>query len=879
MFTKRRFLTFALVSGLALFITDEQTWGQERSSYNIQQGLMALQQESYNKALEFFYRDTSRATAGDAWFYIGQTYFKVKQYNDALDGYDNALRHLKCDNDVITAIWRVFSEAFDAGRADVNVAIEKFNRLLIKCPNSVEVSYYLALSYQKGAFFNRARKALYDAINKLEEAEKSTYSVSQFYNTLNEVCQLDGGGIGTAGGLDLAIEVIAPLSKKYGRPRGKIKESLASINTVAILYYQRAKVYQDEQEKYLKHDPNYERCGKQHHRYLALADSVYEIVIKIDRPNINHYLSAADVAEDLGFYDKALRYYRDAETLIQKDSKEMITIKFNLGKTLVQLKEYTDALKNLNEAERLNRLYGREQQSAFYYWMAEAYLGRAKSPQKYSDDEDQGELYLRFCNNSFSRILTSPDIGVKLAEIYSQRGNYKEAVKALESAKNSQEALGLPVGDLQFRLGRVLINEKDYPRAVVYLTDALKVGVDSLSCLFNLGVAQRYLNQPQLSLASLELAQELAKRAKADSMLIAIKATKGAVLIAQGDRIKEAVEFLEDAVKEMPNVVEFKLDLAKAYLRSSDNEKNEYFDDAENLIFPLAHSSMQPRPVREQAQSLLGQLKKAQAVSLINQKSYAQANPLLEQAAKAFEEAYKFSSNANSKHMDDFAEAKRMQGEIASDVAREQIATNARNRILAFVFGILTAFVIAAGGSFAIWKYVLTKKIDGLRVRTNTVAAKAHVLSGKLELLLKELIKIKAQKELGEPWYEKLWDNLGNKDWKIIHDWQVARGLKPPDAEILDHANFSHLRDIIAAHEPEWFEPIFQDRFDDFKKLLSEIKSLRETTVAEARADAKIKNRLRKIEADIDYFLGEINKYLQTWNINQPNSNPAFTAA
>jgi|GEM_PF-3869118 len=878
MFTKRRFLIFAMLLELMLFATNEQTRAQQRSSNNIQQGLIALQQESYNKALDFFYRDTSRATAGEAWFYIGQTYFKVKQYNDALDGYDNALRHLKCDSDVITAIWRVFSEAFEAGRADVNIAIEKFNRLLIKCPNSVETSYYLALSYQKGAFFNRARKALYDAINKLEEAEKSTYSVSQFYNTLNEVCQLDGGGIGTAGGLDLAIEVIAPLSKKYGKPRGKIKESLASINTMAILYYQRAKAYQSEQEKYLKHDPNYERCEKQHRRFLALADSVYEIVIRIDRPNINHYLSAADVAEDLPLYEKALRYYRDAETLVQKDSEEMITIKFNLGKTLVQLKEYTDALKKLNEAERLNRLYGREQQSAFYYWMAEAYLGRAKSPQKYSDDEDQGVLYLRFCNNSFSQILTSPDIGVKLAEIYSQRGNYKEAVKALGAAIRSQQALGLPVGDLQFRLGRILINDEDYPRAVVYLTDALKVGVDSLSCLFNLGLAQRYLNQPQLSLSSLDLALDLANRAKSDSMLIAIKATKGVVLTDQGDRIKEAIEFLEDAVREMPNVVEFKLDLAKAYLRSSDNENNEYFDDAENLVFPLANSSVQPRPVREQAHSLFGQIKKAQASSLINKKSYDQANSLLEQAAKAFEEAYKF-SNANSKHMDDYADAKRIQGGIASDVAREQIATNARNRILAFVFGILTAFVVAAGGSFAAWKYVLTKKIDGLRVRTNTVAAKAHVMSGKLELLLKEIITIKAQKELGAPWHEKLWERLGNKDWKIIHDWQLARGLKPPDADILEHANFGHLRDIIAIHEPEWFEPIFQDRFEDCKKLLSEIKSLRETTVAESKADAKIRHRLRKIEADIDYFLGEINKYLQTWNINQPSSNPAFAAA
>ena len=852
----QRFVFFTVLA-LAGLVNDKTSWAQSRSSDNILQGQYALQQKEYNTALKFFYRDTARASAGAAWFYIGQTYFTAKQYNDALDAYDNSLRHLKCDNQVITAIWEVFSAAMEAGQADVNLTIERFTQLRSKCPNSIEATFYLALAYKKGNFFDRARNALFEVLDKVEAEEKPAYSKSQFYSILSEACQMLGGGVGTPAGLDRAIQEIAPRSQNKRVPHGRL---LAATNTMAVLYYERAKAFASEQEKYLKNDPRHETSGIQQRRCLARADSVYEIVIAIDRPNINHYLNAADVAEDLGLYEKAVRYYREGERLIQeKDSEAMMTIKFNLGKTLVKAKDYENALQNLDEAEKLNWQYNKSPQPAIYFWMGMAYFGRANSPRKLKNDEYQAEFYLRSCNNTISN-LAPRDISENLADIYIQRGNFFEAAQALEAGIRTQEFYHLPVGDLQLRLGKVLLNQKDYPRAVVYFTDAMKEGADSLACLLNLGVAQRYLNQPQRSLASLELAQEIARSIHADSVLIEIKAMIGAVLVDyEPDRIKEAIDFLEGAVEEMPGVAQFKLDLVKAYNRAGDR----YFTDAENLLLPIIKSPTQTRPNREQAWAWLGEIKFSRASSLIKAKEFAGANRLLDEALKAFEEAFKL-SDANTKHMDDYAKAKRLQTQIMSDVNIEEERRQARNQAFAFMAGIASVI----GTLVFAWFFFFTKKIEQLRVRTNTVAAKVYLLSEKLELPLKEVIKMKAQQALGEPWHEKLWNRLGDKDWKIIHDWQLARGLNKPEANILDHASFGHLRDLIAVHEPEWFEPIFQEQFENFKKLLAEIKSLRETNLPEAKADAKMKNRIERVKSDINFFLHELELFLRTQNFN-----------
>ncbi len=455
----------------------------------------------------------------EAYLMIGDAYYAMKQFSNAVDYYDKAIKTYPVKDDRYH--YAVYSMAFSyykmgkydkamemfkalygteyEGEARVNVgsiliemgdfkkAISELSKVSSKDWKPY-ASYYLGVAYERIGLIS-------EAVMEFKESAKTSKDDDLTISSLYKAVEI----LLTVGKLNEAYDVSKELFDRYGQGKSDRSFEIALLHSEVLyrmrLYTQGLTTLQFELKRMVE---NYKKAkllramGWFYYRLGRMKEaekSWHEAMNLGDKEE--KYLAGTNLAElyrELKKNEKALEIYEYLENAIPEKSDELA---FEKIKVLIDMGNYDKALSKLNS---LRALYPFETT----YWISQVY--RAKGDLERASKE--AKKLLTIAKKSSDKVKAY----FLLGDIEYQAGNYKSAreyyekILSLGKLKDKMKA--------QLNLGMIYYTLRDYSRAIQYFKEVQKNAKVDMNMAAD---AVYYLAETMLALGRYEEAQNYYK--------------------------------------------------------------------------------------------------------------------------------------------------------------------------------------------------------------------------------------------------------------------------------------------------------------------------------------------------------------------------------
>ncbi|NJM56987.1 MAG: tetratricopeptide repeat protein [Synechococcales cyanobacterium RU_4_20] len=217
------------------------------------------------------------------------------------------------------------------------------------------------------------------------------------------------------------------------------------------------------------------------------ASQAYRKAIAQDSKKYDAYVGLGSVLQRQKRFDEAATVYTQLKSLQPRDWRPYEA----LGTILIQKRKYAEALPLLQQAEGFAPSNGRIQLSK-----AVAFLGLNR-PSEGASALEKAAVIER----------TNAQIFFKLGEVYQIMGQGQKAFEAFRTAVKLQPDFL----EAQSAIGKLLMAERDYPRAMIVYRQILEKSPKDADAYFNLAIALRARDRVSEAVEALTSAQRFFK--------------------------------------------------------------------------------------------------------------------------------------------------------------------------------------------------------------------------------------------------------------------------------------------------------------------------------------------------------------------------------
>ena len=289
----------------------------------------------------------------DAWYYLGLSYEKNEQYDEAVKSYENALyinADSRLDDYFYGSLYTVKS------LYDLYKKLGKNYEAVYALENSIEKDSYIPFyfipfpnrkeeykNFKGSEIYNDIVKAYTNVIkNNSYNAEGYIHHFSHFYELYKEY--------------DKAIELYNKISKDSYENIATIYEKTKNYYKSIDIYKMLINMYPDDVSSYYsdiayiyKKIKNYEE-----------AINYYRKAIEADSKNTDYYINIAETYEKIKNYEEAANYYNKTIELYNGPCRyyeKLAEAYINIGKYEKAIEAYKEYLKIVNNGHEVSYLY------------------------------------------------------------------------------------------------------------------------------------------------------------------------------------------------------------------------------------------------------------------------------------------------------------------------------------------------------------------------------------------------------------------------------------------------------------------------------------------------------------------------------------------
>jgi len=286
---------------------------------------------------------------------------------------------------------------------------------------------------------------------------------------------------------------------------------------------------------------------KQNLNYFEDARAAYEIVIAGDPAQRDIYFLLGNLYMNNGDLDDALRVYNG----LIEHFPDSYTGYFYIGQIKVSQSKFAEAEKAFRKTQALEPRFG------------EPYFELIKIYETYGKEKEIVQLYQDLLKMSPDNIRAAMALGY----FYHKNDKTKDAERLLkplgERSKTEKEILR--------NVLQLYLDQKKYDAAIAVLNGMLKGAPDNSDIHYVMGIAYESNNDREMALMHF-------KSVKPDSHFYQNAAIQISFIYQEQDNIPEAITFLQDVVKIVPDSPELLLYLGSFY------EETEKYEKAETTI-------------------------------------------------------------------------------------------------------------------------------------------------------------------------------------------------------------------------------------------------------------------------------------------------------
>jgi tetratricopeptide (TPR) repeat protein len=427
---------------------------------------------------------------------LGLSYQKAQYSGKAFEQFRKAVEIDPLQEQAMDCLWNLTE-----GLGEQAVFLRLTSRMLENHPSGgkspVLWAYYgRALSQQKQ--YSQALEAFHESL-ALDPNSSRTYAF--LYEGLRPICEAEP---------NILIDIFTKLRQRY-------PEAVHPCEYLWREYTRRA-----EEDKKIP-----ESCIM----FLEKALEAYDVVARSEQDSPNTHFQLAEIYYQLAeahvqvndhaglaptFLDKSIKEYRTTLQYLQPVSSETATVCFNLGKACVKRNLCQEAIDYLQRAEQINMKIGTKKQPAYYFYLGRAYHRKSEDDnQRESGDADKAEYYFR----QFLEVsgLADSETYSYLGDIYIQKHNYGESVRAFRMALQASEVYGTSDEDYRYRLGYALLRSGQSEESIVELTKAIGTKANQAQVHLELARAYHEIGQIRKARKHIQEAQALDSSAGARS--------------------------------------------------------------------------------------------------------------------------------------------------------------------------------------------------------------------------------------------------------------------------------------------------------------------------------------------------------------------------
>ena len=286
---------------------------------------------------------------------------------------------------------------------------------------------------------------------------------------------------------------------------------------------------------------------KQSLKQIDDAKEAYEKVIANDPAQEKIYLILGDIYMEEGDLGKALKIYKQ---LIDK-YPEFYAGYFFVGKIYAEQGKTVDAEKEFKKALDLEPD------------LEEARFELIKLYESLGKKQKTIEIYNEILERNSNNIRAALELGL----FYYKNGMIKDSDKLLDELA----AKSLSDPEVIRKVAQIYLDEKKYDDAIIVLERMLKSLPDSSSIHYAAGIAYNGINDKEMAIVHF-------KQVQPDSKFYQSAVIQISLLYRDQGKIGEAINFLENLIKSVPDKPELMLYLGSFY------EENEEFYKAERVL-------------------------------------------------------------------------------------------------------------------------------------------------------------------------------------------------------------------------------------------------------------------------------------------------------